>query len=426
MAREPDVLDDETADADDTRERPNRDGSIHRRAYLGMVGAAAAGAATAAASGTAAAASDDYDVIEVPSGQHEVISVGSGETFENVLIDCTASNTAATIHARGSDWTIRDVGFRGDHDLRNDPPCFAITAAVDAGSTGRIENVYLGDGSSVGEDDCGVHGGKNWGRSALWASSEHAGTLELDRVHFAGWPSNAAYASGAGPSGGPVKLESCYFRGNGVNHLRLGTKGSRARDCVFVHDATGYPGGRGIWAWYRSNPSDIVLEDCHFTWETPGSMTTTAQGGTATLRDCEFAGDRPTSEFTVEGAGSNPTTEVPEGVPTSAEEAAAGGSVEGDDEPLLLNTIFFDGREKGSDEITSYEFTVSGAVAASTDDGATVDDAAEVDGNRASGEVANWLDAYRFSGRLESLSVDGEAEVRVNGVAVDPDTLLED
>jgi hypothetical protein len=120
---------------------------------------------------------------------------------------------------------------------------------------------------------------------------------------------------------------------------------------------------------------------------------------------------------------------MPEGVPTSAEAAASGGSTDApptdqpddggaEDRSSLRNTVVFDG--EGSTDTTNYEFVVSEEVEASTDENATIDEAATVDGPRASGVVADYLDAYRFNGEIERLTVDGDASVRVNGVAVDP------
>jgi|GEM_PF-3575807 len=89
------------------------------------------------------------------------------------------------------------------------------------------------------------------------------------------------------------------------------------------------------------------------------------------------------------------------------------------DEPALLNVVVFDGN--GTRDTTSYEFVVSEAVEPSTDEDATIDQAAEVDGTHARGVVANYLDAWRFAGEIEQLNVNGNATVRVNGVEVDPD-----
>lgn len=89
--------------------------------------------------------------------------------------------------------------------------------------------------------------------------------------------------------------------------------------------------------------------------------------------------------------------------------------------PHIRSTLVFDGRESDT-QTTGYEFVVTEGAERTTDEGATIDTEDVVDGTHASGTVANYLDAWQFDGRLERLRVDGDAEVRVNGVRVDPDS----
>ncbi|NUB93739.1 hypothetical protein HT576_22435 [Haloterrigena sp. SYSU A121-1] len=86
-------------------------------------------------------------------------------------------------------------------------------------------------------------------------------------------------------------------------------------------------------------------------------------------------------------------------------------------ERFLENTLLVDGVGLSSE--SHYEFTVSGAVEPSTDDGASIDDDV-IDGGSVTGSVAGWRDAFRFSGDLESLTVDGRARVFVGDERVDP------
>jgi len=87
-------------------------------------------------------------------------------------------------------------------------------------------------------------------------------------------------------------------------------------------------------------------------------------------------------------------------------------------ESTLDNLLLVDG--VGTSGGTRYEFAVSGAAEKSTESGATINGEDTIDSGRVTGAVAGWRDAFRFSGELEELTVDGLARVYVNGEQVDP------
>lgn len=87
-------------------------------------------------------------------------------------------------------------------------------------------------------------------------------------------------------------------------------------------------------------------------------------------------------------------------------------------ETSLENTIRFDGI--GTSGVSEYEFTVTGTVEKSRDGGASINDEDTIDGDRVTGSLTGWRDAFRFSGDLETLTVTGQARVYVNGNRVDP------
>lgn len=89
-----------------------------------------------------------------------------------------------------------------------------------------------------------------------------------------------------------------------------------------------------------------------------------------------------------------------------------------DEEEPLENTILFDGL--GTSGVTEYEFTVTGAVEKSNAGGASKNAEDTIDAGRVTGSVGGWRDAFAFSGELETLTVDGQAKVSVNGERVDP------
>ncbi|MFC7045715.1 hypothetical protein ACFQH6_10125 [Halobacteriaceae archaeon GCM10025711] len=113
-----------------------------RRSYLKLLGASAA-AVAAGATGVSAAASD-YETVKVPAGETKVVSVGTGDTLENVLYDVTASGAHVLIRAWGDDWTIRNVGIKGAMEEFDGN---VVAAGVDdPNSSAVVENFYLGDG----------------------------------------------------------------------------------------------------------------------------------------------------------------------------------------------------------------------------------------------------------------------------------------
>ncbi|MFP8957246.1 right-handed parallel beta-helix repeat-containing protein [Natrialbaceae archaeon A-CW3] len=423
MARDSSELDsdDLAGRSDENGDYTGNDGLLHRRSYLKLASASAI-ASTAVAAGAGSVAASEYDVITVGAGQRRVINVDSNETLENVLIDCTANGARVTIAAHGTNWTIRNVGIKGRVTGTN--ATFGVSDR--GGNTSRIENVYLGDGATSGHR----HG------LGIWVAPQHNGHIDIDRVNIQEMGDNSFYCSAPMHSGagGTVDLSNCYSRDSWVSHFRLGE--GAVTNCTAVNTAA-HKNGRGVWAWA---PGTVSVEDCQLA--TGGRhyavvAGANGRGTTVRMRNTEYdtgfnGGLRRTSGATIDlqsDNGTNPRDTVPDGCPTSAEEAAGGSasssaSTQGqattqESTSSLPNTIVFDGREATSDT-TEYAFTTSGSVEPSTDDDATIDAEAQVDGNQAEGVVANYLDAFRFEGSIESLRVDGDAAVRVNGVEIDP------
>ncbi|RQG91258.1 hypothetical protein EA462_04510 [Natrarchaeobius halalkaliphilus] len=419
MAREPSVLDDErpVCDGGDAAERSGNTGLLGRRSYMKLAGTTTAAAAV---SGLASADGDGYEEI---AANGQVIRIGRGETYENKLFDLTTGDSVLLL-VEGGDSVIRNIGFRGLH--RGDAFMISITAS--SGDV-LIENVYLGDGSTK-EGESFVHG-----PGAVFYHRNASCDVTFRYCNVQGWPNNGFYCSNTA-NGGSARFEHCYGKNNGVSTYRIAGGNDAIVGSVAYNDDTDYgPGwggyvedaGRPVWVWPGGTPS---LEDSHFaSGGYPYAMVLRGDGS-ARMTGGGIRG-------TVQGEGlqrsdvsRTPDLSVPDGVPTSAEEAAAGGSVEpesGDgtgetepesDESTLSNVILFDG---DPDDATRYEFEADGRVEKSTHDGASIDDEDVVDDGFVHGVVADWKDAFRFSGELEQLTVDGPATVSVNGVAVDPD-----
>ncbi|WP_049991629.1 hypothetical protein [Natrinema salifodinae] len=426
MARDPSILDDEStaADNEEAVDDGSNDGNtdlLNRRSYMKL-----AGATTAAATltGAASAAGDDYEVVKA---RGQTVRVGRGETYENKLIDLTTGGNFL-IYVEGANSVIRNIGFKGLY--RGDQ--FMISIKAGQGDI-LVENVYLGDGATK-EGSSFVHGP---GGVFMHRGSE--ADITFRNCNVQGYPNNGFYCSNT-PYGGSVRFENCFGKNNGVSTFRCGSAADEIVNCVAYNDNTNYGSGYGGYG------------------ETSGRPVWVWNGGTVTIRDSQFA-DGPYSYALVAGANGSPGSvdfqsggisgqiqrasgstvsladdvsndpdlSIPEGVPTSAEEAAAGGKSDNggsqadeedeDESEHLPNLLLVDG---STSDATRYEFAVDGEVEHSNDEGASIDDEDAIDGGTVAGSVADWMDAFRFSGDLEELTVDGPGSVLVNGEEVDP------
>jgi hypothetical protein len=422
MAREPSVLDAKRFDAsdDEPSETTGNPGLLDRRSYMKLAGTTTAAAAFA---GIASADGDDYDVIEA---EGQTIQIGDGETFENTLIDVSNGN-GVLLNVTGADATIRNVGISGLYRADG----FAISINTNAGDV-LIENVYLGDGANK-DGESFVHG-----PGAIFMHRDSNADVTFRNCNVQGWPNNGFYCSNTA-NGGSVRFEACYGKNNGVATFRCASADDAIVDCVAYNDDTDYSTenggwggyteqhGRPVWAW---SPGPVTIENSQFAAGPYPAALLTHEGSSIEFQSGAYSGGTQ-GQVQIGDVGSDPDLSVPEGVPTSAEEAAAGASgrsrpstdepdaSESEDESAEFpNLIRFEGDPNAS---TRYEFVVDGDVETADDDGATVDDGVEIDGGVVHGTVADWLDAFRFDGELESLTVDGPATVVLNGEEIDPD-----
>ncbi|WP_246999270.1 hypothetical protein [Halosolutus gelatinilyticus] len=412
MARDPE--DQETLNTTDGRTTGNadngKDALLNRRSYLKLTGTTAA--AAAAATGVTAA-SADYDVIEVGAGQTFTKRLSRGETWENVLIDITARGAGYRIIATTDDWTIRNIGVRGKLDSSPGSQNFVVQVSS-SGASGLIENVYL-PGTTYPRRRSSFPSG-------IFVHANHAGDLEIRNVYATDLPSHAIYASApgnrqTGGKGGTVRIHDSYAADLENSGFRIGTDGSYVDNCVAFRTV------RGLWSrWanteargcdFGDNATDIVVGQSGYR----RSSTVTLDGNT-----CFGTAHEANGRLNGRSSGT-PEERIPEGCPQSATEAASGGSSTDpgdgeDEEPALDNLLLVDGG--GTSGVTNYEFAVSGEVEKSTEQDATVDDEDTIDGGTVTGAVGGWCDAFRFSGDLTDLTVDGDAKVYVNDELVDP------
>jgi len=195
---------------------------LDRRSYLKLASATAvaAGVGTSAAS----AAEGDYEVIEA---RGQSIRIDSGETWENKLIDFGDRNNI-TITAKGSNWTIRNIGFTGTIPYNE-----TIFGVCDSGSgTSVMENIYFGE--STGEQPSSERS------ICIWVDPSHSGHLDVTNVNFNVPGNNGIYGSAPAYNGdgGTIELEGCY--GNDCHHtaFRIGDCGMSIENCVSYKSGT--------------------------------------------------------------------------------------------------------------------------------------------------------------------------------------------
>ena len=347
----------------------------------------------------------DYRTIEVPAGGHERLSVGSGETLENILIDMTATGASASIYASGADWTIRNIGIKGRHPGGH----YIFKPSTDGRDAhGVIENLYAADGQEAGT-----------GKGFCWVNhnSGNDGKITFRNVNLQGFVDNAIYGSSSAhpDNSGVVNVEDSVLAGNNISNYRAGTTDGRtprvSNTRIGPHDHTppcgvgcSSPGAvnpRAIWAWYGT----VVAEDCEIT----GAIAE-HEGGTVELRNSNTGTDADMSW-------------TPAGVPTTAEQAASGGGSDGsagsgsgsgsgsDGASTPTGTRFNLVTGEGA-PLASYTFTARGTVAKATDHEPKADNNDDIADNgdgtvTVTGEAGNgYGDGYYVDGTVEDINVD--------------------
>ncbi|MDG5776840.1 glycosyl hydrolase family 28-related protein [Haloarculaceae archaeon H-GB2-1] len=117
----------------------------------------------------------------------------------------------------------------------------------------------------------------------------------------------------------------------------------------------------------------------------------------------------PTPEPTATATPEPTATPTPTPTPTPEPTATPTPTPTPTPEPTW-NYIRFEGNNDSTSEGT-YEFSVSGDLEHSTRNGATVQDADVIDGSTATGSVWSGADAYKFTGDVKSLRLNGTATV---------------
>ncbi|AFZ74669.1 hypothetical protein [Natronobacterium gregoryi] len=303
----------------ETTPTTGRNDGLTRRNYVRSLAAVATAATSLGAAGTVVA-DDDYEVIEA---EGQTITIDSGETWENKLIDMTTGQDIV-VTAHGTDWTIQNVGFDGKNTSGTGSATFGLSDSDPSGSS-TVENVYLGDGSDSHNGSSSGHG-----QTAFWVDPDHAGHVDFENVNIQEFADNAIYASAPGNAGGgTIHVDRCFAANCYVSHFRLATEGSTVTNSSVYVDDSGYQ-GRGIWAWA---PGTVEVEGCQIEMHGHNVAIDAGANGNPTevlVSDTDYddvAGIGENAGSTVEledDVGTDPDAFVPDGVPQSAEEAASG------------------------------------------------------------------------------------------------------
>ncbi|GAB3688369.1 hypothetical protein GCM10028857_22440 [Salinarchaeum chitinilyticum] len=427
---------------------------VDRRDCMKLLGGTAAAVVGLGATATAGAA-ESYELIEVGAGESYSVSLGSGDTLENVLIDVRADNADVHIGADGDGWVVRNVGIRGRIDIGDDSPGgddasfeggynSVFTVDASAGGTGLIENVYLGDGLAPGTD-----------KSALVTATNHEGHIDVRNFNCGGFSTTAFYVSGFGreQTGGTMTIEDSYFANSaGTAHIRPAGN-VEIRNCTITNtnEAIYLPrtfGGveqamtaRGIWTSYSGSTTlvencdvDVREENtCDAPWDYSGPcMATSVYAGEAPidLVDSQVRGTVG-GNVNESNVGSEPDLSLPAGCPADPKVAANGTSGSGSGDTGSGGSGNEDGGDGSSvitvsggsgSNVVTYAFEVSESVELGTS--ANSEDTAS--GTTATGKLAGGTDSFRFTDEVTDFGADGEVTVSIDGLTVDPNELASD
>ena len=249
-----------------------------------------------------------------------------------------------------------------------------------------------------------------WYDDTQWHPDSHVrggGTPSQASTRSVWAQTNSSY-SRAGPT-----VENCHVK---VDNLRWGdggmywnryTSGGTVRNSRFELNA----GGAAVRA--GSGSSTVTVEDSAFT----GSSGSPASGGGVEVRRiCN----------SLDGSGSGcASPRIPEAFPGESVSSpdSGSGSDSGNDGPNRTLTV-----ESTGEERATYEFSVTEALeAGSQANTSNAEYLDAVDGTTGSGSVALYgTDDYRFAGELESVVVDGPADVLVDGEQVETEAPAEE
>ncbi|MFC4541949.1 hypothetical protein ACFO5R_08410 [Halosolutus amylolyticus] len=389
---------------------------------------------------------EEYETITVGAGEKWTYSLSDGETFENYLIDITADGANAHIDATATNWTIRNVGFKGAGTRNSSSRNYHIGCVDSGNGTSVIENVYLGDG-----DDGTSH---KDGFASIFVYPSHSGTIEMRNVYIEGYTDNGLYASEPGHDtavngqGGEIHVYDSYSGNNTAANFRLGSDGSKLVNCC----SWGGP-HRGFWMYFEhgqiidSHIGGMDNPERAITVGGSGSTYDKMRYAEVTVENTCFEGVELRSSTTeIHGTSAGkPERFVPEGCPTSAEQAASGAGTDGTTGSTGDSSEDSDGSHllafvTSSDAYNdTYSFAVDGDVERTAApyespsgypiEGGANDTIDVEDGTSyVEGLTGNGFgDAFRIDGAVTSITIDNPDVmwVELDGEALSPDEVIE-
>lgn len=351
---------------------------------------------------------------EVREASGQTITVGDGESLENIIFDMSTGETV-TITAKGTNWTIRNIGFDGEDTSGVGNAVFGL--ADSGGGSSTFENIYMGDGAAEGNEESST----GYGTTAVWVDPSHTGHIEASNLYISAFPDNGFYASE--DYTGTITVTDSYGHDNYVATWR-GQDGVTFWNCVAYNDSGYGYNGRCAWLWR----GEVTLNGCDFLEGSYAGDCIHAgrdDGSAMTLNieDTEHTGISETGSVTVNdqgGNGSDPDLSVPTGVPTSAREAASGGGVSDEKTKLLITET------AGGD--LSYTFDTDAPVTKAPESAGEWNDTITDNGDgtyTVDGFTGNYSDdGYHLEGNVTGWSSSGDKQLSWGGRVVSVDELL--
>jgi hypothetical protein len=412
---------------------------------------------------------------------------GSGQLVENVTLDySSAKDGSLGMAIRGPDAIrVQDVHYVGFNPTDgNGAVNNLVPMATDPNGSAVIDGV-----KRTGPTDIVSHGhlDGNSNEGPVWLGERHEGSILFRNCHFENTGTNAVYAS---RTPGTVHYDNCLFKNNNQTSIRIGGGGgdqNTIRDCTFLIDtANADPDNGGefinphgvICETNRVTPGPILIENCEFMYKTgpdrgrcifvdgnagpievrnsrvrsevssanavyartdprwsdpaPDQSIDIINSQFSGAGELEVVGGRsaimdggclssPVSGVDIYDNVSRDACTIPD---TSASTESTDDSTTTEDS-TTTTTLDNQITVTGTGTKTNYRYAVSGTVEP-TSDIEGWDDVSE-------SSVDAWVtsdgtnDTYTYSKALTSVEfVEGEAEVSVNGVQVDPTTLSAD
>ncbi|SFR69792.1 hypothetical protein SAMN04487947_3683 [Halogeometricum rufum] len=285
--------------------------SVGRRRFLQGVGAVVA---TTGLARTARA--DSNDVIRLQSGESRLFR-SSQDDLSNTLVVPNGGSVRFVLDSGGR-W--ENVGIAGNADQTGAGGGMFATM-VPEGEEFVLDGYYTGGTTSSGRND-------NGGHSFVFNSIDHAGDATFKNGFTTDWYQPYYCSNSGNPAhrnedhagrGGDIHFENLYTEKFAHTAYRLGTDGSTCVDCVAANPYEDHGPARSAWAFFNEPTYENLQFETYIKsgsrYDHPVPRLVSCNGTGGRMMHGDYQGDDPSN-----GADLS----VPDGVPTSAEAAAAG------------------------------------------------------------------------------------------------------